>query len=104
MSSPVIDRIVERILSVAQPDRIILFGSAATGRMEADSDIDLLVVEPHVEDERAEYVRVRQALGNLGRPVDVLFISSDWFEASRDVVGSIAYPADKHGKVIYESA
>ena len=39
-----IDEIVRRVLSVTQPDRIILFGSAATGRMTRDSDIDLLIV------------------------------------------------------------
>ena len=38
--------IVGRVLSVARPDKIILFGSAATGRMTKDSDIDLLAVEP----------------------------------------------------------
>jgi len=38
--------IVRRILAVAKPDRVIVFGSAAAGRMTADSDIDLLVVEP----------------------------------------------------------
>lgn len=38
--------IVRRLLTVSKPDRIILFGSAATGRMTRDSDIDLLVVDP----------------------------------------------------------
>jgi uncharacterized protein len=37
--------IVRRILTVAEPDSIILFGSAATGQMTSESDIDLLVVE-----------------------------------------------------------
>ena len=36
-----IRRIVDRILTVAVPDRIILFGSAADGEMTPDSDIDL---------------------------------------------------------------
>jgi hypothetical protein len=40
-----IDEIVRRVLTVARPDRIILFGSAATGGMTPDSDVDLLVVE-----------------------------------------------------------
>jgi predicted nucleotidyltransferase len=39
--------VVRRVLTVADPDRIILFGSAAAGEMNADSDLDLLVVEPH---------------------------------------------------------
>ena len=96
--------IVRRVLSVAKPDKIILFGSAATGQMTRDSDIDLLIVEPEVVDHRKEYVRVREALGNLGYPFDILFIATDWFEESKDVIGGIAYPANKYGKVIYEAA
>ena len=41
-----LDEIVRRVLAVAHPERIILFGSAATGQMTKDSDTDLLVVEP----------------------------------------------------------
>ena len=40
------NEIVRRVLSVARPDKIILFGSAAAGQMTKDSDVDLLVVEP----------------------------------------------------------
>ena len=39
-----LEEIVRRILEVARPDKIILFGSAATGQMTKDSDIDLLIV------------------------------------------------------------
>jgi predicted nucleotidyltransferase len=36
--------IVRRVLSVTRPERIVLFGSAASRPMTKDSDIDLLVV------------------------------------------------------------
>ncbi len=55
--------IIRRILTVARPDRVILFGSAATGQMNRDSDIDLLIVEPVPENTRTESVKIRQALG-----------------------------------------
>ena len=45
-----IQEIVRRILTVADPEKIILFGSAATGNMTRDSDIDLLVVESEIAD------------------------------------------------------
>jgi len=99
-----IQEIVRRILSVAKADKIILFGSAAAGEMTRDSDIDLLIVEPERTDHREEYVRVREAIGKIGYPVDVLFITTDWFEASKNVIGGIAYPANKYGKVIYDAA
>ncbi len=57
--------IVRRILAVANPDRIILFGSAATGEMTRDSDIDLLVVEPKAANRHAESVKIRKAIGDI---------------------------------------
>jgi predicted nucleotidyltransferase len=99
-----VQEIVRRILSVAKPDKIILFGSAVTGQMTRDSDIDLLIVEPDVSDQRNEYLRIIKTLWDLRYPFDVLFISTQWFEESKDVIGGIAYPASKHGKVIYEAA
>jgi len=99
-----VDEIVRRILTVARPDKIILFGSAATGPMTPDSDIDLLVVEPNPGDRREEYVRIRRAIGNLGYPFDVILIATQWFEESKEIIGGIAYPANKYGRVIYEAA
>ena len=99
-----IREIVQRILTVAKPDKVILFGSAATGQMTRDSDIDLLIVERDVAGQREEYVRIREALWDIDYPFDILFISTDWFEDSKDVIGGIAYPANKYGKVIYEAA
>jgi len=99
-----IREIVRRILTAARPDKIILFGSAATGQMTRDSDVDLLIVEPDTSDQRNEYVRIIKALWDIRYPFDVLFIDTQWFEESKDIVGGIAYPANKYGKVIYEAA
>jgi uncharacterized protein len=96
--------IVRRILTVAEPDRVILFGSAATGPMTPDSDIDLLVVEPAPENIRSESVRIRRALGDIGYPVDVIVIATGRFEETKGIIGGIAYPAHKYGRVLYEAA
>ena len=95
--------IVRRILTVAEPDRVILFGSAASGQMTCDSDIDLLVVEPGPENARNESVRIRRALGDLGYPVDVIVIATERFEETKGVIGGIAYPAHRYGRVLYEA-
>jgi uncharacterized protein len=96
--------IVRRVLSVTTPHKVILFGSSATGQMNRDSDIDLLVVEADPGDRRKKSVRIDEKLGDLGYPFDIIVISTDWFEASKNIVGGIAYPANKYGKVIYEAA
>ncbi len=96
--------IVRRVLTAAKPDRIILFGSAATGQMTRDSDIDLLIVEPAPSNRHEESVRIRRALGDLGYPVDVIVISTGRFEETKNIFGGIAYPAHKYGRVLYEAA
>ena len=99
-----IEEIVRRILSVAAPDKIILFGSAATGQMTRDSDIDLLIVETDPCDQRKESRRFREMLRGLGYPLDVIVVSTEWFDERKEIIGGIAYPANKYGKVIYEAA
>jgi len=96
-----IARIVERVLSASQPECIILFGSAATGSMGPDSDIDILVLHRGVGDAREESVRIRSRLRGLGFPFDVVMMRIERFQETRDVIGGLAYPAARQGKVIY---
>jgi predicted nucleotidyltransferase len=96
--------VVRRVLTVARPDRIILFGSAATGRMTKDSDIDLLVVEPSPANTHERRVAIRDAVGDVGYPVDVIVMRTERFEETKRWIGGIAYPANKYGRVIYEAA
>ena len=104
ISPALVSEIVKRILEVVEPQRIILFGSAATGKMTKDSDIDLLVLESTPNDSRHESIRIRQAMQGLGYPFDIIVMAVERFEESKDVIGGIAYPANKYGKVIYDEA
>src|ERR1039458_2357997 len=79
-----LDQIVHRVLSVAQPDRIILFGSAATGKMTRDSDIDLLVVEPAPANTRERSVEIRDAVGEGHRHRGRVPAYVAWLEAGHD--------------------
>jgi len=104
ISETLVSEIVKRVLDVAQPQRIILFGSAASGQMTRDSDIDLLVLESAPRDPRGESISIRRAVRGLGYPFDIFVMATERFEESKDVVGGIAYPANKYGKAIYEEA
>jgi len=99
-----LSEIVRRVLTVAHPDRIILFGSAATGEMTKDSDIDLLVVAPAPKNRHEERLKIADAIGDIEYPVDVTIIASERFEATKDIIGGIAYPAHKYGRVLYETS
>lgn len=105
LDQKLIEEIIGRILNVTQPERIILFGSAAKGEMTRDSDIDLIVLKKAIPaNPRKESVRLRQALRGLGRAFDIIVMATERFEESKGVIGGIAYPANKYGKVIYEAA
>jgi len=57
-----INEIVNRVLAVVQAERVILFGSAASGEMTRNSDIDLLVLESTPGNTREKSVRLNRAL------------------------------------------
>ena len=99
-----LNEVVRRVLTVARPDRIILFGSAATGQMNKDSDIDLLIVEPAPANTHERRVEIRDAVGDVGYPVDVIVMRTERFEETKRWIGGIAYPANKYGRIIYEAA
>lgn len=37
-------------------------------------------------------------------PFDVILMATEAFEESKNIVGGIAYPANKYGRIIYEAA
>lgn len=96
--------IVERIRRVVEPERVIVFGSAATGTMTPDSDIDLLVLTRGPVDERGCSVGIWRELADLERPFDVIVMASERFERTKHLVGSIALPAHREGRTIHGGA
>lgn len=101
VSQDLLDEIVRRVVEVADPDRIILFGSAARGDMGPDSDIDLLVIKAGVEHRRRLAQQIYLNLFGIVAPVDVIVVTPEDIELCRDVVGTIIGPALREGKVIY---
>jgi len=96
--------VVERIVDALAPERVILFGSYAEGRATADSDLDLLVVteRPLSREERLAWMQ--GLFRDMPLPIQAITISRQEFEETRDVIGGIAYPASKYGRVVYEKS
>ena len=84
------------------PEQVILFGSYAEGRATPDSDLDLLVVTAKPVSFRERWARTRGLFRDMPLPVQLITISQMEFIETRDVVGGIAYPAAKYGRVMYE--
>ena len=99
-----LEHVVGRFRGASSPVLVIVFGSVATGTATAESDLDLLVLLDDVADTRQESIRLRDALGDIEMPIDVIVMSTARFEETKHVIGGIACPAHKYGRVIYEAA
>jgi len=96
-----LDAIVRRIVDIAQPDRIILFGSAARGQMGSNSDIDLLVVKAGVEHRGHLAEQIYLHLPSVGIPVDIIVVTPEDIARFKDRVGTIIRPAMREGREVY---
>ena len=92
---------VERLVAVARPTKIILFGSQARGDADDRSDVDLLVIKPHVTDRYEEMVRLHRSLRGLLLPVDILLVSDTEFEERAKQLGTVERAARQEGRVLY---
>lgn len=79
---------------------MILFGSAARGELTPDSDLDFLVIEHDVENRVAEAVRLRDAVGGIGWPVDVIVMDEDLAERRAKVRGTMVHHAFREGRIV----
>ena len=96
--------VVQRLIEVASPKKIILFGSYVRGDATRDSDLDVLVVTRHeLESPRRESVRLRNSLSDINMPMDIVVVPFSRFETLREKLGLIYREADRYGKVVYES-
>jgi predicted nucleotidyltransferase len=98
---PTIKRTIVRI---ADPERIVLFGSQARGEARSDSDIDLLVIVPEGRDVRDLSLAVRTALADVPIAKDVFITTPARVERYGDVIGSLVEPALREGTTIHARA
>jgi len=96
-----IREMTKRIVQEFQPERVILFGSHATGRAGPDSDVDLLVVMPVEGSKRRKQLEIRLALHDIRVPKDIIVSTPDEFEWRKGIVGTIEEPAAREGNVLY---
>jgi uncharacterized protein len=95
-----LDEIIRRIVEVAHPEKIILFGSAARGEMGPNSDVDLLVIKAGAH--RLDLVgQIYMKLHGVGEAVDVIVVTPEDVERYRDSHALVIAPALREGKVVY---
>ena len=95
---------IARIVELAKPKKVIIFGSAARGETKRDSDLDLLVVASgEVASPRRESGRIRKMLGDILMPMDIIVVAENRFDELASRPGLIYGEALRTGKVVYES-
>ncbi|MBF0135351.1 MAG: nucleotidyltransferase domain-containing protein [Magnetococcus sp. DMHC-1] len=95
---------VQRLVEVAKPVKVILFGSYATGKATEDSDLDFMVIGPSMENTLHSRVLFRDAVGDVGVGVDIIVCTEEDARRRSQVPGTIVYWAFKEGRVMYESS
>jgi predicted nucleotidyltransferase len=104
LNQELLDDLVQRIIQAVHPLRIILFGTAATGRMRANSDLDLLVIMPDGVHRRRTAQAIYRSLTGLGIAKDIVVVTeSDVREYGRNP-SLVLCPALREGTELYCAA
>ncbi len=98
-----LDDIIRRVVETAQPEKIILFGSAARDDMGPNSDVDLLIIKEGADAPNL-MARIYRKLYGVGAAVDAIVVSSEDVERFKDSHALIIKPTLREGRVVYEAA
>lgn len=100
-----IARICEIWKQHADPDKIILFGSAARGRMTRGSDLDFLVVwrgEQFPNNRRRAGYLMKVLPDDVTLPVDVVVMTPEQYRSETEDADTLTSMAVEEGRVLYE--
>lgn len=97
--------VIQKIIEVGKPRKLVLFGSYVRGDVHQNSDLDILVVtDDEIENPRKESVRIRRALRGIIMSMDIVVVPEGKLKETADLPGLIYKEALRSGKVVYEAA
>jgi predicted nucleotidyltransferase len=94
--------VVQRILDVGSPRRIVLFGSRARGDARRNSDLDLLIIEDSELPRYRRSPRYLRALVGVFPAKDIVVWTPAEVNAWRDVPNAFVTSALREGRTLYE--
>jgi predicted nucleotidyltransferase len=98
----ILDEITQRLVTEFSPERVILFGSRAWGKPDAESDIDVMVIVGASTESRYERaVRAHRVLTGLPASKDVLVETTDEFAFRAQAPASLEHKIRQEGRVLY---
>lgn len=96
-------RSVDGWLLCSRRSRVLLFGSRAREDSHEGSDVDVLVIEPTVDDPVQESVRLRSVLRGLGVPIDVVVFGQEEADRRATVRGTVVDRALREGRTLIDA-
>ena len=97
----VLEEVVRRIVEVASPERIVLFGSSARrARTTPETDLDLLVVKEGAHRRRLAS-EIHASLAGVGVPVDVVVVTPEDVRRYGESPALVIEPALREGRIVY---
>lgn len=98
-----LDHVVQRLVEEYQPEKIIVFGSMATGQVHEDSDVDLFLIKDTL---RRPIDRLKDVAQYLSRKVgiDCVVWTPQEIAETKSSNGFLRNEILKKGKVIYDKA
>ncbi len=96
-----IEEMAHKIVSEFDPERIVLFGSHASGTATADSDVDVLVIMPFEGKPFWKSLEIANRV-NPAFPVDLLARRPDDIQQRYEQGDPLIREALDRGKVLYE--
>ena len=107
----VLDELVS-LLKPSNPYKIVLFGSYATGNMDENSDIDLMIIldNDHVTKTYTERLNLKISIRHLVLPInrqiplDILVYTKGELELLKKYGNYFINEIEKIGKILYEKA
>jgi len=97
-----ISEIVKKIASRYNPEKIILFGSYASGTAAEDSDIDIFVIKDSELPRPQRTMQLRRMLLGSQIPMDLIVYTPREVDKEKDEKYSFVYEVLNSGKTVYE--
>ncbi|MBI5213097.1 MAG: nucleotidyltransferase domain-containing protein [Nitrospirae bacterium] len=96
-----IEEIKDKIVKTVSPEKIILFGSYATGEAKEESDIDLVVIWDSPANHHQRNMQIRRLFPRRNFSLDVFVFTPQEEAKYKDIKGTIVYTATTKGKILY---
>lgn len=97
-----LQEIIQKIVTAVSPQKIILFGSYATGNATYESDLDLVVIWDTKMNTHERNMKIRRLFPRRDFSLDVFVFTPEEESKYRDIKGTILNMSLMQGKVVYE--